>query len=220
MSYIHAVQVDNGQTSLIEPLLFATASGTSSAIIANINNFELIAGAYVHIKVGTVDAHATLNVNGTGAKDIYYKNVQINADTLTENNIYTFVYDGVHWVVVGDIAGKNIIVKTTAQWQTLYNQKLPAGTIMVYSDHGTITETISGEEVTKTVPGIKISDGSTFIIDLPFVGDDVAQAIRSELADHINDNIRHITAEERAFWNNKINCNDTVNQHVLILTRN
>lgn len=219
MSYVHAIQVDNNQTHLIEPLLFATASGTNTALTANINNFELVAGAYVHIKINTVDAHATLNVNNTGAKDIYYRNIQINANTLTENNIYTFVYDGLHWVVVGDIAGKNIIVKTTAQWQTLYNQKLPQGTIMIYSDHGTVTETISGETVTKTVPGIKISDGSSFIVDLPFVGDDVAAAIRLELANHINDNIRHITAEERAFWNDKINCNDTVNQHILILTR-
>jgi hypothetical protein len=46
--------------------------GTSTALTAAISNFELAAGVYVNIKVGTVDANATLNVNNTGAKDIYY----------------------------------------------------------------------------------------------------------------------------------------------------
>lgn len=139
---------------------------------------------------------------------------------LSEDHIYTFIYDGTNWVVLGDITGKNILINTTSGWQTHYNQSYPNGTILIYSDRGTITETVNNTEVTKTVPGIKIGDGSTPIIDLPFVGDDVIAAVRSELNDHINDNVRHITAAERAFWNNKINCGDTVTSNNLVLTRN
>ena len=72
MAYIHSVSITNDQTYLIEPLIFATAGGTSSALTAGITNFALVSGAYIHLKVGTVTANATLNVNNTGNKDIYY----------------------------------------------------------------------------------------------------------------------------------------------------
>lgn len=45
-------------------------------------------------------------------------------------------------------------------------------------------------------------------------------AINQVLDDHIKDQVRHITASERTFWNNKINCVDTVSEERLILNRN
>lgn len=220
MAYIHSVSITNDQTYLIEPLLFATASGTSTALTAGINNFTLVSGAYVNIKVSTVDANATLNVNNTGAIAIYYNNVPISSGMLSENNIYTFLYDGIHWSVIGDITAKNIMIGTSAEWGQYYNYVAPRGTIIIYSDHGTVTATVNNQQVTKTVPGIKITDGSTPIVDLPFVGDDEIAAIHAELDDHINDNVRHITAAERTKWNNKINCEDTVQNNNLIINRN
>lgn len=214
MAYIHSVNITNDQTYLIEPLLFATASGTSTALTAGINNFTLTAGAYVNIKIGTVDANATLNVNNTGAIAIYYNDVPISANMLTEDNIYTFVYDGVHWTIVGDITGKNIMIGTTAEWGAHSNYIAPRGTICIYSDHGTYTDSNNN---TITVPGIKVADGLAYISSQPFVGDDVAAAIRSELDDHIKDNVRHITAQERTFWNNKLNCQ--IENEVLQLNR-
>ena len=203
MAYIHSVSITNDQTYLIEPLLFATASGTNTALTVGINNFTLVAGAYVNVKVGTVEANATLNVNNTGAIAIYYNDVPISSGMLTEDNIYTFVYDGVHWSIVGDITGKNIMIGTSEEWAAHSRYRAPAGTICVYTDHGTYKDTNNNDVV---VPGIKISDGLAYIEDQPFVGDDVWKAIKKELEDHINDQIRHITAEERAFWNNKLNC--------------
>ena len=194
MGYIHTVNITGDQSYLIEPTLFATAGGTSTALTAGINNFELVAGTYVNIKVGIVGANATLNVNNTGAKDIYYKNVQISDNLLTEDNIYTFVYDGVHWNVIGDITGQNIIIKTTAEWQAIQSYRPPKGTILIYSDHSTSNG--------KNVPGIKIADGLAYGIDQPFVGDD----IRDSILNHIADTTRHITSTERTFWNNKLNC--------------
>lgn len=213
MGYIHTVNLNNEQIYLIEPRLYATAGGTASALTAGINNFELMNGAYVNIKVSTVAANATLNVNDTGAKDIYYNDVQISANMLTEGNIYTFIYDGNHWNVVGDITGKNILIGTTSEWATKVNYSVPAGTILIYTDHGTYEK----NGTTITVPGIKISDGLAYVNSLPFVGDDVAAAIRNELNDHINDMVRHITSAERSFWNNKLNCN--IDGENLILNR-
>lgn len=216
MAYIHTVAISNDGQYLIEPNLFATASGTSTALTAGINNFSLFPGAYVNIKVGTVGANATLNVNNTGAKSIYYNDIQISEGLLTENNIYGFIYDGTNWVVIGDITAQNIMFGTTAEWGARAAYKAPQGTILIYTDHGTIEE----DNNQKTVPGIKVSDGSTPCIDLPFVGDDVKEQIMTVLNNHINDNVRHITAQERTFWNNKINCEDAVTSNNLILNRN
>ena len=220
MGYIHAIQTPDNTTHLIQPLLFATAGGSSTAVTAGIDNFELVPGAYANVKVGTVGANATLQVGSTTACDIYCNGAQINAGMLTEDTIYTFVYDGTKWNVVGDITGKNIMIGTTAEWIQHHSYVAPPGTVVIYTDHGTISVTANGSSVTRTVPGIKITDGSTPIIDLPFVGDDVIAAVRQEISDHINDNVRHITAEERTFWNNKINCDDVINSHNLIIYRN
>ena len=105
---------------------------------------------------------------------------------------------------------------TIAEWQARYNFVAPRGTIMIYTNHGTVEI----DETTVTVPGIKIGDGSTPSIDLPFVGDDVKQELLTIINNHINDNVRHITAAERSFWNNKLNCEDTVASNNLILNRN
>lgn len=214
MGYIHSVQLNDNSTHRIEPTLFATAGGTSAALTAGINNFELAAGVYVNIKVSTVDANATLNVNNTGAKDIYYNGMQISANMLSEDNIYTFIYTGVHWDIVGDITGKNIMIGTTAEWQAHSTYVAPAGTICIYSDRGSYKDTNNNNII---VPGIKIGDGHAYVTSLPFVGDDVIAAIRSELNNHINDNVRHITAEERTFWNNKLNT--TLDGEILVLNR-
>jgi len=56
------------------------ANGTTTALTANISNFDLVIGTNVNIKVGTVDANATLNVNDTGAKEIRYNNEKIIAN--------------------------------------------------------------------------------------------------------------------------------------------
>lgn len=110
MGYIYSIQTPDNNTHLIQPLLYTTAGGTSTALTAAINNFTLVAGAYINLKVGEVGVHATLNVNNTGAQDIYYNDVQISAGMLLEDHIYTFIYDGNHWIVTGDIIRKNVSV--------------------------------------------------------------------------------------------------------------
>ena len=213
MGYIHSVQLDDNSIHRIQPTLFATAGGTSTALTAGISNFELAAGVYVNIKVNTVGANATLNVNNTGSKPIYYNGIAINANTLSEGNIYTLIYTGTNWESIGDITGKNIMIGTTAEWQAHSTYIAPEGTICIYTDRGTYLN--NGNTV--IVPGIKISDGTSAVSGLPFVGDDVIAAVRSELYDHINDNVRHITSAERTFWNNKLNTD--IDGEILVLNR-
>lgn len=48
----------------------------------------------------------------------------------------------------------------------------------------------------QNIAGIKVGDGSSYLIDAPFL--DVLYL------DHINDSAIHVTAEEKEFWNNKV----------------
>lgn len=107
------------------------------------------------------------------------------------------------------VDGKSILINTTANWRAQPTFIPNEGDIVIYSDKTTLPNgTI--------VPGIKIGDGLAYGIDLPFVGDDVLQALN----EHIADNVRHITSEVRAYWNNKLNCNDEVLDETLVFHRN
>lgn len=99
-------------------------------------------------------------------------------------------------------------IDTTANW-SLRTTFIPMdGEIIVYSDYATVNGV--------NVPNFKIGDGLAYVVDLPFVNDD----IRETLTSHINNNTRHITAQERTFWNNKVTTDDVdIENERLILTR-
>ncbi|MGN0657071.1 MAG: hypothetical protein ACI4KR_09775 [Ruminiclostridium sp.] len=83
---------------------------------------------------------------------------------------------------------------TTEYWNsqtTLVGEK---SHIYIYSDYATV------EDV--SVPNIKIGDGSAYLIDNPFI----TTSIEDLLQFHIEDNIKHITEQERTAWNNKVSC--------------
>jgi len=116
---------------------------------------------------------------------------------------------------------------TTANWDAAIGFIPLAGEIIIYDDWKTKTWTTEeyGETVTKTVniPGIKIGSGNAYVQDLGFVDED----LRQQLIDHINNQNLHVTLGEKAFWNNKINVDDTYEQiheelidETLILNRN
>ena len=66
------------------------------------------------------------------------------------------------------------------------------------------------------VAGIKIGDGTSYLIDLPFVTD----GMTTMLLKHIGDTTIHLTAAEREFWNNKISCYlDNTDSENLILSK-
>lgn len=107
-----------------------------------------------------------------------------------------------------DLDGNIMKVATTAEWNSQITFIPKAGEIIVYSDRQRLDNN-------STICGVKIGDGNAYCIDLPFVGDDIANA----LLEHIDNQVVHITQEERNRWNNKINCNDEVLNENLILTR-
>lgn len=98
---------------------------------------------------------------------------------------------------------------TTANWNNARGFIPLAGEIIIYDDYETKTYTVEeyGETVTKTVniPNIKIGTGNAYVQDLAFVD----QKTREILMEHINNQDIHTTLQEKLFWNNKINIDDS-----------
>lgn len=113
---------------------------------------------------------------------------------------------------IGIISGaKEICYDTTANWNSQPSLIAKKGYIYIYSDYSTII--VDGEEV--VVPRMKVGDGSAYLIDMPFVGDDICDMI----IQHINDASIHITPQEREFWNNKSSAfTESSNPETLILS--
>ena len=116
------------------------------------------------------------------------------------------VYDGQ--------GGGHCFLDTTENWNARVGYIPLRSDIIVYTDHGQMDD---GYGNMIDVPGVKIGDGNAYLIDLPFVGADVRYQILQELRAHSGNTLIHVTPEDRAFWNNKLNC--TVNNGNLILNR-
>lgn len=115
---------------------------------------------------------------------------------------------------------------TTENWDMSNLIPMP-GEVIVYTDYETKTYEVEeyGEIVTKKVeiPNIKIGTGNAYVQDLPFVD----EKTRDILMAHIQDHDIHVTLQEKVFWNNKINVDDTKEQIIgeledetLVLNRN
>ena len=75
-----------------------TTAFTTTAKTAAVTNYKLVIGGLVAIKfTNSVIAHSTLNINNTGAKDIYYNGVAIQSNIIQSNDIALFVYNGRHY---------------------------------------------------------------------------------------------------------------------------
>ena len=111
-------------------------------------------------------------------------------------------------------------IDTTAHWEANSTFIPLKGEVIVYSDYA--TKSVNGTPV--DVPNFKVGDGLAYVIDHPFVGDD----LRETLSMHLLDTAAHITPAERAFWNAKVRCfmgteteqNTTVENEELIFTTN
>ena len=84
-----------------------------------------------------------------------------------------------------------VYFNTVAGWAAQSSLVGQANTIYVYTDY-------QEDEDGNQIAGIKIGDGNAYLIDKPFLD--------TIYWEHVNDTDVHITAEERAFWNNKVRC--------------
>lgn len=103
--------------------------------------------------------------------------------------------------LVGDISLpelglRGIYYDTTANWNAQPTLVAQAGSLYIYSDF----EEIVVDGNTSYAPNIKIGDGTSYLIDLPFLSSVTTKLLLA----HINNTTIHVTAAERELWNNKV----------------
>lgn len=139
-----------------------------------------------------------------------------NADSLTGEEYIAIVQNGKNRKIpISEfLSDSGVRYGTTEYWNRQIGYIPPAGTIVIYSDYKI---TSSGGQ-TKYVPGIKVGSGNGYVQDLVFVD----EAVSSQLFSHVSDSSIHASAQEKEFWNKKLNVND--NQEVvgetLVFNRN
>lgn len=99
-------------------------------------------------------------------------------------------------IPTGGGGNANVVIDTTAHWAERTEYIPRKGTIVVYSDRNVI------EGV--NYPGVKIGDGSAYLVDLPFVGDDLVMQTMAVINAHATNVNIHVTAAEKEYWNNKL----------------
>lgn len=87
-----------------------STSGSTAAKTVSCAGFNLATGAEITVKFNNTNtaSNPTLNVNGMGAKAIYYKGVPVPSGYIVANGMYTFRYNGTQWEFVGDLCQKQV----------------------------------------------------------------------------------------------------------------
>ena len=82
----------------------STAADTAAKTV-DCTGFELVTGAEITVKFTVTNkaTKPTLNVNGEGARPIFYRGNPIATGYLAAGRVYTFRYDGAHYELVGDV---------------------------------------------------------------------------------------------------------------------
>ncbi len=137
-------------------------------------------------------------------------NTKIIVDNPQEGEVLTYNAAANRWENKR-LEFSNIMSGTTEYWNDKPQLIPKKDTIIIYTDYQSKEE--EGNII--NIPGIKIADGSAFLIDQPFVDEDIRKVVSS----HINNSDIHITPQEREFWNNKVRCYlDTLEQDNIIFT--
>lgn len=155
----------NGASPVNHYSTCSTAAGTAEKAAA-CSNFSLTAGARITVRftVTNTAANPTLNVNGTGAKPVYYRGSAIAAGYLAANRTYTFVYNGTQYELVGDINTDtntdtkvtNTLATTTKAYVTGTTSAATSTGTQVF-DTGVYLDTTAGQLVATTFKGTNVS---------------------------------------------------------------
>lgn len=93
--------------------------------------------------------------------------------------------------------------KKKSEWDLDTDLLSQKNVLYIYSDYK-IVKNENQKQI--FIPGLKIGDGTSYLIDLPFVNETSSNSNFEEiLMNHINNNTVHISPEDRLFWNNKLN---------------
>lgn len=144
----------------------------------------------------------------TGSKVKFFY-VQGNSLPATVDDSAIYAVAGTQQLYIGStLFGQGysaLLYDTTAGWNSKIDLVSKSGVVYIYTDH----DTYQGDPF----PGMKIGDGTSYLIDLPFT-DSILKA-------HLSDTDSHITSAERTHWNSKVRCYvDSLDAENIIFTTN
>lgn len=95
-----------GEGNLDVSTAYAEYTGTSTAVSVTTTSgyfpATLVEGAKVIVKIeGDITTIKSLNVNNTGAKNVYYKGSSLSSNAISRYNAYEFVFDGSIYRIIG-----------------------------------------------------------------------------------------------------------------------
>ena len=145
----------NGTSNITHFGSCSTAAGTAAKVVS-CSGFVLTTGSVITVKftVTNTASNPTLNVNNTGAKAIQYRGNAIASGYLEANRVYTFIYDGTNYQLIGDL---NTDTNTTYNTGTA----TVAGITKLYTGTGTATDgTMTQKAITNALNGKAASSHS------------------------------------------------------------
>ena len=119
------------------------------------------------------------------------------------------------WSKIKHIENNKLIYYSNSKenWDLNPNFLSEKNVLYIYTNYAIV----NNDDKEIAIPGLKIGDGKSYLIDLPFVND--SSNFNEILIDHINNNVIHISAADRLFWNNKLNLTLREQEQNLILNR-
>lgn len=133
---------------------------------------------------------------GVNFSDLYIMNSGGSYSGLTDKpSINSVVLDGA--LTARDLGLGNIYYDTTYNWNLQRDLVSEQAAIYIYNDYS-YKQVSEGNDI--PIAGIKIGDGTSYLIDLPFISEQMTTA----LINHIADTSIHVTQAEKDFWNNKV----------------
>lgn len=100
-------------------------------------------------------------------------------------------------IMLSQLGLRAIYYDTTSNWNMQPSLISEEGALYIYSDHQAIEDDVGNITY---IPGLRIGDGTTYLIDLPFLSTVTTQAFY----EHVNDIYTHVTPESRELWDNKV----------------
>lgn len=104
---------------------------------------------------------------------------------------------------------------TKSAWDSDILKIADKDVLYIYTDYKTIEQ----DGKSYFLPGLKMGDGKSYLIDLPFINNGIDSQFEQVILDHLNNKIIHISPEERSFWNNKLNYQSQLINETLVLNR-
>lgn len=89
-----------------------------------------------------------------------------------------------------------VLYGTSMEWAQDKTRIAKRGVIYVYSDYARATD-LAGKEI--SVPGFKVGDGTSYLIDLPFA----QGALNDEIKSHLANKQIHVSDDDRKRWDDE-----------------